>query len=283
MDVLIAGCGWLGSEIARRLVARGDRVVAVRRDVGPIEHLRTQGIEVASADFLVPGELDAAVGVRFDAVVACQAAGGPAPADYRRAYADGNRALARYADRARATRFVYTGSTGVFGRDDGSTVDETTAPDPATATGRALLDAELVALAAGCLVRLSGLYGVDRTGILDRVRRGALALGPGDDAWMNFCHRDDAATAVVAALDAGQRGATYHGTDADPTRRRDVVRWIAGRLGIDPPTTTSEPARRGNRRVLGERTRAALGFGLAYPSFRDGLAAALDADTTDTP
>lgn len=283
MDVLIAGCGWLGTEIARRLAARGDRVVAVRRDAGPIEHLRTDGVEVASADFLVPGAFENAVGVRFDAVVACQAAGGPTPSDYRRAYADGNRALVRYADRARATRFVYTGSTGVFGQDDGATVDETTAPDPTTAVGRALLDAEMVALAAGCLVRLSGLYGVDRTGILDRVRRGALALGPGDDAWMNFCHRDDAATAVVAALDGGTRGATYHGTDAHPTRRGEVVRWIAGRLGIEPSTTTSPPARRGNRRVVGERTRAALGFELAYPSFREGLAPAFDAGGSATP
>ena len=140
----------------------------------------------------------------------------------------------------------------------------------------------MVALAAGCLVRLSGLYGAGRTGIIDRVRTGALALGPDDGSWMNFCHRDDAACAVIAALDRGSRGATYHGTDAHPTHRADVVRWIASRLRIDPPRTAEPAARRTNRRVCGERTREQLGFELAYPSFRDGLGSAFDdAHATD--
>jgi nucleoside-diphosphate-sugar epimerase len=121
------------------------------------------------------------------------------------------------------------------------------------------------------VVRLSGLYGPGRTGILDRVRSGALALGPGDDAWMNFCHRDDAVSFVLAALERAEPGAIHHGSDASPARRREVVEWIAARLGIAP--RRGEGGAPGpSRRILSARTRAALGVALAWPSFRDGLA-----------
>jgi len=249
-------------------------VVAVRRDATAIADLAADGVEVRSADLRrddAARELPPAV----DAVVACQSAGGPTPDDYRRSYVEVNRRLAGIARAAGAGRFVYSGSTGVFGATDGRVVDEATPPDPTTGTGAVLAEAEAVVReAAGCVVRLSGLYGPGRYGTISRVRSGALALGPGDDAWMNFCHREDAVRAVVAALDRGRPGATYHGTDAHPPRRAEVVRWVSERLGIDPPRAASPPARAANRRVSGERTRAELGFDLAYPSFREGFAAA---------
>jgi nucleoside-diphosphate-sugar epimerase len=107
--------------------------------------------------------------------------------------------------------------------------------------------------------------------VVERVRSGALALGPGDDAWMNFCHQDDATAFVVAALDRGPAGGVFHGSDAHPPRRREVVEWISGRLGIPPPRA-DRPAPGPNRRISSARTRAALGVELRWPSFADGLA-----------
>jgi nucleoside-diphosphate-sugar epimerase len=122
-----------------------------------------------------------------------------------------------------------------------------------------------------CFVRLSGLYGPGRTGIVERVRTGKLALGAGDDAWMNFCHLEDAASVVLAALARGTPGAAYHGSDEAPARRREVVSWIAERIGVEPRRAESAPPGP-SRRILSHRTRAALGVTLAYPSFREGLA-----------
>lgn len=276
MDVVVAGCGWLGRAVATALADRGDRVVAVRRSAGPIADLADRGIEIRGGDLLDPRTAEA-LPDRADAIVACQSADGRDAAAYRRAYVDVNRALLSYGERSGAERLVYTGSTGVFGRSDGSTVDETTAPEPAGPTGAVLLEAESIVRQRGSVVRLSGLYGPGRYGTIERVRTGALALGPGDDAWMNFCHLEDAVRAVVAALDRGRTGAVYHGTDASPTPRAEVVRWIADRLGIEPPVRTGRvPTRGANRRVDGRRTREELGLTLAYPSFREGFAAALD-------
>jgi nucleoside-diphosphate-sugar epimerase len=120
------------------------------------------------------------------------------------------------------------------------------------------------------IVRLSGLYGPGRVGLLERVRSGALALGPGDDAWMNFCHQEDAAAFVLAALDGGRTGAVFHGSDARPARRREVVAWVADRIGIPAPRS-DRPAGGPHRRIRSEVTRAALGVELRYPSFEDGF------------
>ena len=103
------------------------------------------------------------------------------------------------------------------------------------------------------------------------MRSGALALGPGDGAWMNFCHRDDAVAFVLAALARSAPGAIHHGSDARPARRREVVEWISARLGI-PPSRSERPAAGPDRRILSERTRAELGVELRWPSFSDGLA-----------
>jgi nucleoside-diphosphate-sugar epimerase len=277
MHVLVAGCGWLGTEIARRLLERGDRVTGVRRDRARAASLASIGVTPLAVDLAAAGAERLLPEV--DAIVACQSAGSDAEADYRRAYLAANRALLAAAERAGARTFVYTGSTGVFGQEDGSDVDEASTPRPAGPNGEVLLEAERLVVAAAArgirssVVRLSGLYGPGRAGIVERVRSGALALGAGrgDDAWMNFCHLEDAAAFVLAALDRARPGAIHHGSDAHPARRREVVEWIAARLGIPPPR--GEKGRRGpDRRVLSGATREALGVALAYPSFREGLA-----------
>jgi nucleoside-diphosphate-sugar epimerase len=274
MHVLVAGCGWLGTALARRLVARGDRVTGIRRDPARVAALAALGIEPLALDLSAASSearLPAA-----DAIVACQSAAADSEPAYRAAYLDANRTLLAAASRSGA-RLVYTGSTGVFGQRDGSDVDEATPPAPSSATGEVLAAAERLVLdaaargARGAIVRLSGLYGPGRVGTVERVRSGALALGPGDDAWMNFCHLEDAIAFVAAALDRAPAGAVLHGSDARPARRREVVEWIAHRLGIPPPRT-DRPAPGPNRRILSARSRAALGVELRWPSFSDGFA-----------
>ncbi|HVP67060.1 MAG TPA: NAD-dependent epimerase/dehydratase family protein [Anaeromyxobacteraceae bacterium] len=279
MHVLVAGAGWLGMAIARALSSRGDRVTAVRRDPGQAALLRSAGAEPLFLDLASP-QAARLLPTDMAVVVACQAASGDGVEPYRLAYLDANRTLLEAARRANARAFVYTGSTGVFGQRDGSEVDESTAPAPAGAGAEVLAEAEALVLGGGVpsmVLRLSGLYGPGRLWPVERVRAGKLALGPGDDAWMNFCHLDDAVAAVLSAVDRGRPGAVYHATDAGPARRRDVVEWVSSRLGIPVPRAPegSRAPEGPNRRIRGERTRALLGLGLVHPSFREGLSSAL--------
>jgi nucleoside-diphosphate-sugar epimerase len=198
---------------------------------------------------------------------------------YRRAYIDGTSGLLKVTA-GDDVSFVYVSSTGVFGQADGGWVDEATPPRPADAIADVLVAAERLVLdpsrMRACIVRCSGLYGPERTGTIERVRTGALALGPTDGTWMNFCHRDDAADTVIAALSRGRPGATYHASDGLPTTRHDVVSWIAARLAIAPARRAGESVRQSrhatNRRVSADATRRELGVSLAYPTFRDGFA-----------
>jgi nucleoside-diphosphate-sugar epimerase len=284
MHVLVAGCGWLGTAVARALASRGERVTGVRRDAERAEALRAQGIMPLVLDLAAPGAVDR-IPPDLDAIVACQSASADTVAAYRAAYLDANRALLAAAARGRVGALVYTASTGVFGQRDGGDVEEATPPAPVSATAEVLVEAERLmgeAAARGVparVVRLSGLYGPERTGTVDRVRSGRLALGAGDGAWMNFCHLDDAVAFVLAALGRGRDGTVYHGSDGSPARRREVVEWIAARLGIPPPRSDTAPEGP-NRRVLSAWTRRVLGVRLAYPSFREGLAPLVGSSST---
>jgi nucleoside-diphosphate-sugar epimerase len=274
MHVLVAGCGWLGTALARVLLARGDRVTGVRRSAERAAALASFGIEPLALDLAAPGT--AARLPRMDAILACQSSPDDTPEDYRAAYLDATRNLLEAARLHGARAFVYTGSTGVFGQRDGSDVDESTPPAPAGPTAEVLVEAERLVRGApaamgipASLIRLSGLYGPGRTGLIERVRAGKMTLGPGDDAFMNFCQLDDAISFVLAALARGEPGAVYHGSDAFPPRRREVVAWVAERLGLEPARGAAPGGP--NRRILSARSRQALGVTLLYPSFREGF------------
>ena len=279
MHVLVAGAGWLGGSVARALAAGGHRVTAVRRDPGRAARLASPGVEPLPLDLSEPGAWRH-LPRDLDAVVASQSASEPGPEGYRRAYVDCTRTLLEALRAAgRPAVLLYTGSTGVFGQRDGSDVDEETPPAPASAEAEVMVEAEeLVRAASGegirsVVLRLSGIYGPGRTWPLDRVRDGYIALGPGDQAWLNLCHLEDAVSAVVAGLAHGSAGGVYHATDAEPVRRRDLVRWVSSRLGIEPPRLPADARapQAPDRRIRGERSRAALGLELRYPTFREGL------------
>jgi nucleoside-diphosphate-sugar epimerase len=279
MHVLVAGMGWLGEAVAHELVAAGHRVTGVRRGFPDPGGLRAAGIEPLVcdlADFHAVRRLP-----EVEAVVVCTAPHEHGPDAYRAAYVETNDALLERYGGTGLVSYVYTSSTSVFGQTGGEEVDEDTPVRPTGAGAEILVEAEHLVRGAAAsipsrIVRLSGLYGPARSGILDRVREGRLALGDDDLAWMNFCHRHDAVAFVRAALEGGATGAVYHGSDAEPARRRDVVRWIAERLGV-PPAVRPQEHHGPNRRVLSRKTREALGITLRFPSYREGLDALLRA------
>ena len=280
MHVLVAGAGWLGSSLARALSGSGHRVTAVRRDPGRAAALTSPEVNWLALDLAGEGAAEK-LPRDLDAVIACQSAGAGGPEAYRRAYVECTRTLLDALRGAgRPSVLLYTGSTGVFGQRDGSDVDEESMPAPASAAAEVLVAAEGLVLGAArdgirsMVLRLSGLYGPGRTWPVDRVRSGQIALGPGDQAWLNLCHLDDAVSAVLAGIERGAAGSVYHASDAEPVRRSDLVRWVSSRLRIAPPHLPPEarPPSLPDRRIRAERTRAALGIELRYPTYREGLA-----------
>jgi nucleoside-diphosphate-sugar epimerase len=288
VSTLIVGCGYLGRRVGRLLHRRGDRVFGTTRSPTRAADLAAWGVEPILADVLDPVSLAGLPEV--DRVFYCVGFDRTAGIPLRTVYVDGLRhALGRLIDRAGL--FVYAGSTGVYGQDDGGWVDEDSPTQPRHDTGRVGLDAEAVVReAAGerglpaALLRFSGLYGPGRI-----IRREALARGEpilGDPSrFLNLIHIDDAAAAVVAALDRARPGRIYLASDDRPIERREYYTRVAEHLGalaprFEPPAPDSPAARReeANKRVSNRRMKEELGVALTYPDITTGILAALAAE-----
>src|SRR5512135_1040930 len=89
--VVVAGAGWLGSALGLALLARGDRVTAVRRRPGLPPALEGTAAVALQLDLAEPGALGS-LPSEVDGVVACQAAGADGVGPYRRAYVEATRA-----------------------------------------------------------------------------------------------------------------------------------------------------------------------------------------------
>jgi nucleoside-diphosphate-sugar epimerase len=275
--VLIAGCGWLGSALGEALAADGHEVLALRRDLARLPPgLRGIAADLTDAASLrrVPDGIDLAV---------YAAAAGRRDADaYRAAYVTGvERLVERLAAGGGARRLVYTSSTGVYGRRDGAWVDEATPPEPADATARLLLEGEArvaVAPFPGVVLRLGGLYGPGRASLVERVRRGEARYAPGPPLFTNRIHRDDAVAALRLLLFHAAPEPLVLGVDCEPAPEREVLEWLAARLGAPPPQPApADPAgrrARSNKRCRNDRLRA-LGLSLRHPTYREGYAALL--------
>ena len=280
MTTLIVGCGYLGRRVAGQLVARGDRVIGTTRNPAWARSLAAIGVEPAVLDVLDPG-----LGMlpEADRVVYCVGFDRASGHSMREVYVDGlRRALERLAQPV--DRFVYASSTGVLGRDDGGWVTEDDTPEPRHESGRVCLDAEHEARDKGAsIVRLAGLYGPGRI-----VRRAAILEGTpivGDPRKIiNMIQIDDAATAIVAALDRGIPGRIYHAVDDRPVSREELYGLTARLLGAPEPTyvapdpSASNAREEANRRIGNRRMKDELGVVLRYPDVTTGLPASIAAE-----
>jgi nucleoside-diphosphate-sugar epimerase len=183
---------------------------------------------------------------------------------------------------------VYLSTVGVYGDHGGAWVDEATPPRPVSARSIARLKAELTwrNLAGGsgkplAVLRLAGIYGPGRNALASLADGSARRLvKPGQV--FNRIHVEDIASAVVAAFDREADG-IFNVADDEPAPPQDVVAFAAALMGIDPPPETPfdqaelSPMARSfygeNKRVKNHLMKEALGIALAYPTYREGLAA----------
>jgi nucleoside-diphosphate-sugar epimerase len=292
MRTVVVGCGYVGLELGRQLRDRGDEVVGVRRSDAGLAAVADAGLDPVRADVTDPGTLSDLPDA--DRLVFAASSGGRGADAARRVFVDGLRAtVEEFAGRDDPPeRLVYTSSTGVYGDHGGDWVDEETPLEPTTEKTQVLAAAEEVALSApipATVARFAGLYGPDRY----RLER--YLDGPVTEGYLNMVHRDDAAGAVRFALDGdGDVDGVLLVVDDEPVDKWTFADWLADACGVDrPPKRTkadrlaagdlSAAARRRietSKRCSNRRLRS-LGYDLAYPTFREGYRAAVDAYRAD--
>jgi len=255
LKIAVLGCGYVGAEFARQARADGHDVLGVVRSESSRDKLRTEGIAAEAFD-LQSGDWSA-LPARFDAVVYAASTGGGGPEAYALAYDVGVKRALAWAHAVGARSFVFTSSTGVYRQDDGGVVDESS-PVGGAPTADAILCGERAVLASGFakarVLRFGGLYGPARHHLVDQLRRGDNVIGGRVDHFINYLHRDDAASSILAAIVGGPVGAhVYNVSDGNPVTKKALANWIATRLGAEPPVfDSSAPA--GPRMAKGGRT-----------------------------
>ncbi len=259
--VLILGCGYAGTAIARRARERGQAVLTTVRSDARATQLAQAGFAVLQAPAL---DASIAAHVTADTHVLI---GFPADAqtDLRVAPA-----------LSRAGAITYISSTGVYGEHRGALNDDTPLPPVASERGARLLAAEATYRAQGATVlRCPGIYGPDR-GLHMRILRGEHRIPGTGSHTLSRIHIVDLAQLALAT--EAVRGETFIVGDLVPAPHLEVVQFVCEAYGVPMPPHVPlaevHESLRVDRQLDPSRALSALGVTLTYPSYRDGMAPA---------
>ena len=282
MNLFIFGLGFSGRTIAERRMALGDNVAGTVRTPGKAQAMVAAGLP---ARVFGPDGRDSVIDADLASSDALLISVPPGT--------DGDPVLAIYARQIAAApnlRWIgYLSTIGVYGDHQGAWVDEQTPATPTNIRSRERADAEQAWLAFGAanniavhVFRLAGIYGPGQSQLVQLARGTARRIvKPGQV--FNRIHVEDIARAVDASLERPRAGAIYNVTDNEPAPPQDVVTFAASLCGVEPPPEISldkagltEMGRSfyaESKRVRNDLLRNELGVTLAYPTYREGLAA----------
>ena len=277
MNLFVAGAGYAGRRVARRLA--GEPVWTLRR-------------RRSNSDRHLAIDLDEPL-IRVTTP----------PAPWRLLYtvppppdgtADSRLAAFLNAIEDAPTRIVYLSTSGVYGDRKGGLTSESTPPNPQTGRAKRRLAAENT-LANWCdrqsttlvILRVPGIYGPGRLG-LDRLRAGEPVLNAASAPPGNRIHVDDLVTACIAALSADDAIAgIFNLGDGDHRSSGAFAAAVARHAGLEPPAEISlseaqktwSPKRLSfvleSRRLDTRRMREVLGVIPRYADPEEGIRASL--------
>jgi nucleoside-diphosphate-sugar epimerase len=265
--LVVGGSGALGVPVVRALVAGGHEVWATSRGTGRQATIREAGGTPLVADLLDPSAVERAVGAAEPEVVVHAATALPAGGPQRWAQASatnalrarGTAVLMSVAGRLRVRRVVSQSFLGGYRpvADAGQRLSEA-APFAETAGAgpsglrevmaalRALEEHTLHGGVQGVVLRFGFFYG-DPAGteaLLRGLRRRRLPLPGGAPGVVSFVHVDDAAAAVLAAVEQAVTGDVFNVAEEPPRPFGQHLRQVAEAAGAPPPFTVPAAAAR---------------------------------------
>ncbi len=276
--LFVFGLGYSALHLARRLKAKGFRIAGTVRSADKAAALQADGIaaQVWSGEGLpdIPEHAHWLVSLPPDK------AGCPAAR------------VATYSEPGAAS-VTYLSTTGVYGDLGGGWAMEWSPLHPGSERAKARVLAERQWMdatdGAARLVRLPGIYGPGRSPFR-KLRDGQAhrVVKPGQV--FSRIHLDDIASGLEALIARPDLHGVFHLCDDEPAPPQDVTAHAARLLGIDPPPEVAfdaaglSPMARSFyaecKRVSNARAKAALGWRPLYPTYREGLAAVLAAETS---
>ncbi|MDQ3340281.1 MAG: NAD-dependent epimerase/dehydratase family protein [Myxococcota bacterium] len=277
--LVILGCGYVGSHIARAALAAGRPVRVCRRSTGKIAALGELGAQIKYLDASQPKQLTQVLASSQGgtAVYAMSRVGGPPGhiirAALQAAYGGG------------ISTFVYLSSSGLYGDgpDDETWIDEETpVVHGDQEMAHVLSDERELEICSfdrvrTIALRLAPVYGPGK-GVRERLKKGEYRLLDDGQHAISRIHIDDVARVVFAAEEKAPPKSTYLVADDEPTTQLAYATWLCDRMGLPLPEKRSmfEPGGRKvsfrNRRIRNAKLKRELEIELAYPTFREGEA-----------
>ena len=187
----------------------------------------------------------------------------------------------------------YLSATSVYGDRQGRWAFEGEAPTPSLKRGRARAEAEVAwieTLWPVHIFRLAGIYGPGRAPFT-KLRDGMARAVIKDGHVVNRIHVDDIASAIHLSLKDPNPQAIYNLADGHPAPPQDVLDYAAGLLQQAPPPRVSVEHENVSKmarsfyaeckRINADKARRELDWTPLHTSYRDGLAAILEANGSD--
>ncbi|MDQ1402203.1 MAG: hypothetical protein QOG03_519 [Actinomycetota bacterium] len=294
MKVFVAGAtGALGLPTVERLVAAGHQVTGIARGPDKAALLRSLGATPVEVDIYDPEGMGQAMAGHNAVIhmatkipsIAKMAMPG-AWSENDRLRREGTKIMVDAALAAGAQVFIKESIT--FPYEDGGDrwLDESTPDDTVPYLDSALAaEGETRRFAEdggrGVVLRFAAFYGPDNLHsreMVTAVERGLAPAVGAAEGYVSIIHTDDAAAAVVAALEAPS--GTYNVTDDEPLRRRQWGAALAAAFGLEPPRflpagatklmgSKGRPISRSHR-ISNGKLKEATGWAPRYPSAREG-------------
>ena len=191
------------------------------------------------------------------------------------------------------SRIVYLSTVGVYGDHGDGWIDETaeTRTREPRSLARLAEEARWTEAGRACgatvdLLRLPGIYGPGRNA-LERLRRGEARRIVKVGHVANRAHVDDIADVARLVLEKGLDGQIWNVADDEPAPPQDVIAYAAALMGLKPPpeepfetaglTAVAASFYAETKRVSNAKAKTRLGFKPAYPTYREGLGALMEA------
>lgn len=278
--LVIIGCGYVGTRLAKAALAEGRRVRVCSRSTGRLQPLTELGAEVKFLDASTPRQFATALAGLQGATVVYSI-----PPITALPPGHAIRAALQGAYGAGASCFIYFSSCGLYGNepDDDTWIDEDTplAPDAAMANVRS--DEQEIERCSFerlriVMLRLAPVYGPGR-GVRDRMKKGQYKILEEGQHATSRIHVDDVVRVVFAAEEHAPNQSVFLVADDEPTTQGEYARWLSARLGVEMPPSrpiieagSSRVAHR-NRKIRNAKMKEVLQVTLKYPSYREGEAA----------
>lgn len=177
---------------------------------------------------------------------------------------------------------VFVSSTGVYGQNDGSEVDEQSDTNPVRFSGKRLLEAEELLRSSdlnSVSVRFSGIYGPGRERLINMAAEKKWQHSD-QEQWTNRIHVDDCAGVIAHLIEQsfakeGPLPNIVLASDSEPVSSWNIKQWLAreqGAINAIEASTHCGPMR---NKICNNQQLRDSGYEFKYPTYREGYKAVL--------